>query len=429
MADLRDLSPSALDLTDPWLRHRDPEGWDALFARLRTRDAPVFFPEAKFPFLPRGAGYHALVRHADVAAASRDAAVFGSAPCAVVPEIPAQAAAYVGSMLIDMDAPRHTRIRRVVSRAFSPRVLARIDDGVRLAAREQVDELVARGPGDFVEPLAARLPVRVIGDMMGIPREHHERLRLMVQTMIGLSDPELGGLPEGCGRARALSSFHRAMRASRSLYRFGIALGRERAAEPRDDLASVLVRRNDDGDRLSSRELGSFFVLLLVAGTETTGNALAHGLRLFTDHPGQRARLLSDLDGRVGGAVEEVVRLASPVLVMRRTLRRDHELRGTALRRGDRVMLFYRSANRDEAVFDRPEEFDITRSPNPHLGFGGPGPHHCLGAHLARRELAAAFTELFSRLPGIRATGRPGLLVSPFFHGVKSLGCDWRGRP
>jgi len=202
------------------------------------------------------------------------------------------------------------------------------------------------------------------------------------------------------------------------------SLGAERAQAPTGDLISALVTANVDGEQLTEAELASFFVLLVVAGNETTRNALSHALMLFTEYPDQRALLLADLDGRIGGAVEEIVRYASPVMFMRRSLTRDYTMNGQDYREGDKAVLFYYSANRDEAVFRDPERFDITRSPNPHVGFGGAGPHFCLGAHLARRELTVMLRELLSRVPDITA-GEPDRLLSSFVNGIKRLPCQF----
>jgi cytochrome P450 len=199
-------------------------------------------------------------------------------------------------------------------------------------------------------------------------------------------------------------------------------LGRERRRTPTDDLTSLLV--NGD-ERLTAQELGSFFILLVVAGSETTRNAIAHGLKYLTDHPDQRDLLQGDFEKYIPGAIEEIIRYSTPVIQFRRTLTQDYTMNGQEYRKGDKVLLFYNSANRDEAVFTAPEIFDITRSPNPHVGFGGPGPHYCLGAHLARREITVMFRELFTRLPGIRAEGEPSYLLSNFINGVKHLDYRW----
>jgi cytochrome P450 len=204
-------------------------------------------------------------------------------------------------------------------------------------------------------------------------------------------------------------------------------LGQQRAEKPGDDLISSLVTANIDGEQLTTAELASFFILLVVAGNETTRNALSHALVLLTDFPDQRELLLSDVNGRLEGAVEEIVRYASPVMFMRRTVTRDYQMNGHDYREGDKAVLFYWSANQDESVFTEPARFDITRSPNPHVGFGAPGPHFCLGAHLARREITVMLRELLARVPGIRATAPPDRLLSSFINGIKHLPCDFGG--
>ncbi|MEV0384120.1 cytochrome P450 [Nonomuraea sp. NPDC050643] len=390
----------------------------AAFRRLRALEHPVFVPEQTVPFIGGGPGYHALVRHADVTEASRNAAVFSSEPCSnSIPDMPRWLSVYFGSM-INMDDPRHARLRRIVSRAFTPRILSKMEEDLAKAAAEIVDEAIERGPGDFVTQVAARLPVRVICDMMGIPAKFHDMVLRRTNVVLGNADPEYTGIDPGFSRVNVARGLVKLLHAGFSLNRLAARLGDERRRRPTGDLVSLLVNGEE---RLSSQELGSFFILLVVAGSETTRNAIAYGLKLFTDHPDQRELLLADFDGRIAGACDEIVRYATPVIQFRRTLTRDHEMNGTAYKKGDKVLLFYNSANRDETVFKDPDAFDITRDPNPHVGFGGPGPHYCLGAHLARREMTVMFRELFTRLPAIRATGEPDFLLSNFINGVKHL--------
>ena len=201
-------------------------------------------------------------------------------------------------------------------------------------------------------------------------------------------------------------------------------LAAARQQDPGEDLITALASANVDGEQLTPAELGSFFILLVVAGNETTRTALSHALMLLTEHPDQRELLLADFEGKIGGAVEEIVRYVSPVIWMRRSLTRDAELNGYQFREGDKVALMYWSANRDESVFADPMRFDITRSPNPHVGFGGAGPHFCLGAHLARREITVMLRELLHRVPTIRAAGEPDRLLSSFINGIKHLPCE-----
>ncbi|MBB6349571.1 cytochrome P450 [Nonomuraea muscovyensis] len=388
------------------------------FRRLRRLDRPVFMPEQTVPFIKAGPGYYALVRHADVLEASRDAEVFSSEPCAnSIPDMPRWLAVYFGSM-INMDDPKHARLRRIVSRAFTPRVLAKMESDLAAAAAEIVDRAIEEGPQDFVTQVAARLPVRVICDMMGIPPDQHDYVLRRTNVILGNVDPEYSGIGVEMGRLNTARGLIRLLRAGRQLSRLAMRLGKERRQRPTGDLVSLLVNGEE---RLTSQELGSFFILLVVAGSETTRNAISHGLKLFTDHPAQRRLLLDNFEGLIGKACDEIIRYSTPVIQFRRTVTRDHEMNGMTYRKGDKVLLFYNSANRDESVFTDPDVFDITRDPNPHVGFGAPGPHHCLGAHLARREMIVMFRELYRRLPDIKTVGEPDYLLSNFINGIKHL--------
>ena len=403
----------------------------AVFAELRRRETPVF---ARFtnsiPFSRTHDGAWAVVRHADVVIASRNPALFSSEPSVgSVFDIPPWLARYFDSM-INMDGPRHSRIRKVVARAFSPRLLAKLDADMRARSTRIVDDLVGGGAprGDFVTEVAQRLPTQVICDMMGIPQDRYDYVLRRANRVVGFSDPETMGISRDYllrhgapGRRHVLPVSVRLSRAGWDLIRMVGRLGEERIAQPRDDLISALVGPNADGERLTPREVGQFFILLVIAGTETTRNVLAHALRLFTAFPEQRALLLEDFEARIGPAVEEIIRYVSPVIQFRRTVTGDCELAGRELRRGDKVLLFYASANRDETVFTDPDRFDITRSPNPHVGFGGPGPHYCLGANLARQEVTVMLRELFTRLPAIRAVGEQEPLLSYLLHSIKRL--------
>ncbi|GAA3159359.1 cytochrome P450 [Planomonospora alba] len=403
-----------IDLSDLAFWERPMAEREKAFALLRAQPAPLRFAEPEIPFAPPGPGYHALVRHADVVEASRLPEVFCSGRGAVnVQDLPVEFNEYFGSM-INMDDPRHARLRRIVSRAFTPKMIGRFEADVQAEATRIVDDLLARGPGcDFVTEVAARLPLKIICDMMGIPEEHHRTVFEASNVILSGGDPEF---MEDPGRAAELL-----LGAGQRLQDLVVSL----ADAGGDNLITALTSANLDGERLTLQELGSFFVLLVVAGNETTRNAISHGLHLFTENPDQRALLLEDFEGRVAGAVEEIVRVASPVTWMRRTVTRDHEMNGHLYREGDKVLLFYWSANRDEAVFTDPSRFDILRTEGPHVGFGGPGPHFCLGAHLARREITVMFRELFTRIPQIRAAGEPDRLRSSFINGIKHLTCDF----
>lgn len=404
-----------------------PEQRMAAFTRLRQLDHPAFFPELKLPFVKAGPGFYALTRHADVVEASRTPEVFSSEPCSnSIADMPGYLARYFGSM-INMDDPRHAKIRRIVSRAFTPRILAKTETDLQATATRIVDDLIAKGSADFVTDVAARLPLQVICDMMGIPEGVRPMVYDRTNIILGLGDPEYSGgrdyTRDGITRLGALYGLLKVMVAGYELNHLAMKLARKRRRQPGDDLVSALVSAEVDGERLTDQEIGSFFILLVVAGNETTRNAMSHGLKLLTDNPEQRALLLEDFDGHMPGAVEEIVRMSTPVIQFRRTVTREYEMNGHRYKTGDKVLLFYNSANRDETVFAEPDVFDITRSPNPHVGFGGPGPHFCMGANLARREITVMFRELFTRVPEIRATAEPDRLFSSFINGIKHLPC------
>jgi cytochrome P450 len=254
--------------------------------------------------------------------------------------------------------------------------------------------------------------------MMGVPDSSYDMVLRNTNTILSGFDPDF--VSEDLGEAVG-----QVLAAGQELGDLVTGLAAERAEHPGDDLVSALATANIDGEQLTTGELASFFILLVVAGNETTRNAISHALALLTDYPEQRELLCSDFEARIGGAVEEIVRIASPVIFMRRTVTRDHTMNGHDYHEGDKAVLFYWSANRDETVFTHPERFDITRSPNPHVGFGAPGPHFCLGAHLARREITVMLRELLTRVPGIRAAGPPDRLLSSFINGIKHLPCEF----
>jgi methyl-branched lipid omega-hydroxylase len=391
----------------------------AAFAEFRKLHAPPYFADPETPLTTEGQGYYAFVKHADVLEASRHADIFSSARGATsIVDLPPEFNEYFGSM-INMDDPRHARLRRIVSRAFTPRMIKNFEDDAERAAAAIVDDLLASGPGDFVSQVSARLPLKIICDMMGIGDEHYEMVLRNTNTILAGGDPEFLSDDMDAAIGQILT-------AGADLAGLVTGLAAEREGNPGDDLISALATANVDGELLTPAELASFFILLVVAGNETTRTALSHALVLLTDHRDQRDLLLADFDGRIAGAVEEIVRYASPVIFMRRSLTRDAVVNGHQYREGDKCALFYWSANRDESVFGpASDRFDITRSPNPHVGFGGAGPHFCLGAHLARREITVMLRELLHRVPDIRAAGEPDRLLSSFINGIKHLACDF----
>ncbi|MFI6786705.1 cytochrome P450 [Nonomuraea sp. NPDC050383] len=407
------------DLSDQAFWARPMAERERAFDLIRSLERPPYFEEMEISFAPKGPGYYALARHADIVEVSRHPEIFcsGDGGATNIPDMPAEFAEYFGSM-INMDDPRHARLRRIVSRSFTPKMIKQFETDVEIAAARIVDDLLAKGPGaDFVTDVAARLPLKIICDMMGIPERDYQFVFERSNIILGGFDPEYSG-GDLAGVAERL------LTAGMELQQLVQDLAAYRAEHPTDDLTSSLVNANIDGERLTMQELGSFFILLVVAGNETTRNAISYGLRLLTENPGQRALWLEDIDGRAPGAVEEIVRLASPVNFMRRKLTRDFELNGQLYPAGMKVVLFYWAANRDPEVFADPYRFDITRDPNPHVGFGGPGPHFCLGAHLARREITLMFRELLRRVPTIEG-GRPDRLYSSFINGIKHMECTF----
>ncbi|MFE9397968.1 cytochrome P450 [Streptomyces flavidovirens] len=405
------------DLADPLFWQLPRSERLKAFALLRGLDAPVLFGES--PGSSRragraGKGFYALVKHADVMEASRQPRQFASAPGVTTPEPAAWAKAVFGNSMVNMDGTEHATMRRIVSRAFTPRLLAAAEEDIRDVARRVVDEMLVERPRDFVPSVASRMPFEVICNLMGIP----ERYRPEIADRVNHASENVG-VQRGV-RAR-LRVPGRGLRALAHMQLVMAKLARERRRHPTGDLISALVRADIDGQSLSSRQLGAFFSLLLVAGVETTRNAIAHGLALLTEHPEQRDLLAADFEQYADGAVDEIVRHSTPIIQFRRTVTTECALGGREFRPGEKVVLFYASANRDEAVFTDPDVFDITRDPNPHLGYGGGGPHYCLGSHLARQEMKALFHELLTRPRDLRAVGMPELVDSNFDNRVRTL--------
>ena len=409
---------SDLNLSDNEFWAQPPAARYAAFRQLRSLESPPFFESGESPFGTEERGYYALLRHADVAEASRNPQLFSSAAGATsIFDLPVEFNEYFGSM-ISMDDPRHARLRRIVSRAFTPKMIKKFEEDVQRTAGVIVDELLAAGPCDFVQHVSTRLPLKIICDMMGLGDENYDMVLRNTNIILSGADPEF--ISEDMNEAVT-----QLLTAGGDLAALVTGLAEQRQAKPTDDLVSSLANANIDGEQLTPAELASFFVLLTVAGNETTRNAIAHSLLLLTRHPDQRGLLIADFDGRIGPAVEEIVRYVSPVIWMRRTVTQDTVMNGHEYRENDKVLLFYQAANRDEAVFADPDRFDITRSPNPHVGFGSAGPHFCLGAHLARREISAILRELLTRVPDIRAAGEPDYLLSNFINGIKHLPCEF----
>ena len=419
------ISLDGIDLSDRDFWLRPPAERHAVFDLLRRERPFAFFAEPDVPMLEPGPGYYAVTRHADLDAISSQPAVFCSGRGAVsITDVPADLNEFYGS-LISMDDPRHAKIRRIVSKAFTPRMLERLVGSVQeivVDVLEQARRKAEAGDGtlDVVADIAAPIPLRVICDMMGVPDE--DRALVLSQSNIVLS----GGDPELIeNQDEPLTAV---LEAGIALAGIMERLAAERLERPTEDLTTALVTTEVDGERLSHQEIASFFILLLVAGNETTRNAISQGVLALSEHPEQRARWAADpsIDRT---AVEEIVRWTSPITWMRRTATRNGELNGLRFSAGDKFLLFYAAANRDPEVFADPHVFDLTRDPNPHVGFGAHGPHFCLGAHLARREIAVTFRQLFERLPDLEVTGQPDRLRNSFVNGLKRLPAGLTGRP
>jgi len=415
------LSVDDIDLSDlefwaaPWA-HRE-----AGFKTLRRQRPIAFFAEAEMPesaiALPPGPGYYAITRYHDIVEMSRHPELFCSGQSgSTIVDMPQEFLEFFGSM-INMDDPRHARLRRIVSAAFNPRMVSSVEASIQQVADSIIDTVRQAGECDFVTEVSSRLPLKVICDMMGIPESDYDTVFHASNVILSMGDTEY--IPEGEDPLLAL------LNAGNELNGLMEGLAAFRVDNPTDDLTSELLHANVDGESLTHQELASFFILLLVAGNETTRNAISHGLWALTEHPDQRAAWMADVEGVSPTAVDEIVRWATPVIFMRRTVTGPTTLSDHEFKEGDKVILFYNSANRDEDVFENPDRFDVTRTPNPHIGFGAPGPHFCLGAHLARREITVMYKELFKHLPDIRATGEPDRLLSNFINGIKHLSCSF----
>ncbi|WP_204080469.1 cytochrome P450 [Mycobacterium riyadhense] len=388
---------------------------DGAFATLR-REAPIsFWPTLELPGFTAGNGHWALTKFDDIFYASRHPETFSSSPNITINDQTPELAEYFGSMIV-LDDPRHQRLRSIVSRAFTPKVVARIEASVRDRAHRLVASMIANHPdgqADLVSELAGPLPLQIICDMMGVPEEDHQRVFHWTNVILGFGDPDLA------------TDFDEFIQVSMDIGAYATALADDLRVNHHDDLTTSLVEAEVDGERLTSSEIAMFFILLVVAGNETTRNAISHGVLALSRYPEERDKWWSDFDRVAPTAVEEIVRWASPVVYMRRTLTRDVELRGTKMAAGDKISLWYCSANRDESKFVNPWMFDVTRDPNPHAGFGGGGAHFCLGANLARREIRVVFDELRREMPDIVAAEEPARLLSQFIHGIKRLPVAW----
>jgi cytochrome P450 len=402
-----DLSVDEIDFgnMDLWYREDLP----GMFAKLLAERPISWHSEPEIAGLEKGPGYWLVVRHEDVQLASRRPEVFISGKGTNIPDFPPEVNEFLGSM-INMDPPQHTRFRLIVNRGFTPHQVGALEQSVHDRARTIVDAVAEKGECDFVDEIAAALPLQIICEMMGVPESDYRQIYDNTNIVLGASDPEYGG-----DIAAAFSAAH-------EIWTYAQELRADRLQHPRDDITTKIAQAEVDGHSLTPEEFGSFFVLLVVAGNETTRNAISHGMLALTRHPDQRRIWLDDLAGVAPTAVEEIIRWSTPVIHFRRTcVTSDTEIAGQPIKEGDKVALWYGAANRDPRVFDDPYAFDVRRTPNEHVGFGGGGPHFCLGAHLARREITVMFDELLTRLPDLEITGQPEFLQSNFIHGIKRM--------
>ena len=360
---------------------------------------------------PNDQGFWAVTRHADLVEVTKRHDDFLSGEGIVFESMP-QELLDAGQGFIAMDPPRHTQVRRLLSSAFTPKQISRISERIQANATRIVDDIADKGEVDFVREVAALLPMHNICDMLGVPDEVRVKVAYEAQFAGSWNDPELMGGQE------VLPRLFEAMGYLREVAGDLIAA---RRLSPQNDLLTSLVQAEVDGARLSDDEIISFFGLLTVAGNDTTRQSVSHAMMALTAFPAQKAWLRADLDGRMKTSVEEMVRWASPIMTFRRTAARDCELAGERITRGDKVVMFYASANWDTEVFTHPERFDLSRDPNPHVSFGGGGIHHCLGNQLARQQISALWRELLTRLPDLEVCGEPTFTLSTFFHGVNHL--------
>ena len=383
------------------------------FAELRKSRPVSWHPPVEDALMhdPEDRGYWAVTRHADIVAISKDSETFLSGKGVLFENVPEELLEASQSFLA-MDPPRHTKIRKVVHAAFTPRQVRRIEDSIKANAKDIVGELRNAGSGaDFVELCAKELPIRTLSDMIGIPESERAQVADAADAMVSWGDPKY---LNGRNPLEVLTG------SQMYLHQVAGALAVDRRVHPGDDLISALVQAEVDGDRLTDGEIAAFFVLLAVAGNDTTRQTASHAMKALTDFGDQRAWLMADYDDRIGGAVEEFVRWATPVMTFRRTAATDCRLGDKNIAKGEKVVMFYASGNFDETAFESPNRFDLSRKPNPHLGFGGGGRHFCLGAHVARAQLRAIFGELLTALPDIEA-GAPSYVAGNFIHGVRSL--------
>jgi cholest-4-en-3-one 26-monooxygenase len=407
---------SAIELKDPDV-YLDGVPWES-FRLLREHDPVHWHPE------PDGPGFWAITKHADVVAISKDPKRFSSAARFIYYEEIDEESMAIRRSMIETDPPEHTRLRRIVSPLFTPKMVDDYRGHARRVADRLLDQALAKGSFDWVHDICEMLPIRVFVDVFGAPESDADRLAKLANMLVAVDDPDLAPPPEmyAAARARGFEPHHLPFSspAALELFDYAQALCDARRAEPRDDLITRLVQAEWEGDRLTDNELVNFCQLLVFAGNETTRNSLATGMHCFIEQPDQLDLLDRDRT-LMRGAVEEILRSATPIYAFRRTAMEDVELRGKEIRTGDKLMLYYISANFDEEVFPDPERFDVTRDAAAQVVFGGGGPHYCLGAFLARMQVETLFTAVLDRGIRLQVDGPTARLRSNFGNGFKTL--------
>ena len=388
---------------------------DRTFQRLRAEPGLSWHEPFDSPYPHEEKGFWAATRLEDIQYISKHPEIFSSARGTSLEPVPAGFEDSTGFILV-MDPPKHTMYRRLVSAAFTPRNVARLQRHIEQGAKEIVDDLVGAGETDFVQACSKRLPMRTVSDLVGIAERDREEVAKAADNLFSAADPEVRqGRDPGEFALAQLSFLHAA----------AVEVATDRRKNPKDDLMTSIVQAEVDGHRLTDAEIGAFMVLLSTAGNDTTKQTTSHAALALSRFPEQRAWLIEDFDRRIGTAIEELVRFASPVLVFARHALVDTELRGTRIEAGEKVGIFYCSGNRDESVFERPHELDLSRSPNPHVGFGGGGVHYCLGSAVAKLQLRSLLRELLLRVSDVEI-GEPVWLHSRIAHGIKRLPAIFR---
>nr|WP_090340145.1 cytochrome P450 [Mycolicibacterium malmesburyense]CRL69106.1 cytochrome P450 [Mycolicibacterium malmesburyense] len=360
-------------------------------------------------------GYWLVTKHADVKEVSKRNDVFGSSPDGAIPVWPQDmtrdAIDLQKAVLLNMDAPQHTRLRKIISRGFTPRAVGRLEDELRARAQKIAETAAAEGSGDFVEQVSCELPLQAIAELLGVPQDDRDKIFRWSNEMTAGEDPEYADVDP------AVSSFE--------LIQYAMKMAEERAKNPTEDIVTKLIEADIEGEKLSDDEFGFFVVMLAVAGNETTRNSITHGMIAFSQNPDQWELYKKE---RPETAADEIVRWATPVSAFQRTALEDVELSGVQIKKGQRVVMSYRSANFDEEVFENPHKFDILRDPNPHVGFGGTGAHYCIGANLAKMTINLIFNAVADHMPDLKPIGEPERLKSGWLNGIKHWQVDYSGK-